>query len=148
MYDISGGLNLKYIAFFVVCLCLVQTFSYFDFSTREIIVGLLLFVLWPVWSLLSGIIRNGDKAVGLTQISPFLFVIVLAFLLPAFDNKWPLRVFYIFVFSLAIVTIVFFALIFFFPENPISSVLYDILTDLSGKEGLFGTKDLGDFNCP
>jgi hypothetical protein len=146
IYDTGGALGAKYVAFFVVCFFSLWTLKYFCLSPRTIALGLLLFVAWPTWALLFGAARGGDVSVGLSQVTPFLFGLLLALILPSLDNRQTLRLFYVCLFSLAIVVIVSFALIFLLPENSISQRLFETLTSLHEREGYFGTRSLGDLD--
>src|SRR5437016_3302830 len=73
VYDPRGALGLKYVAFFIASVCSLWTLRFIDLSFREIIAGSLLFVVWPCWSLLFGVVRNGDVLIGISQVTPFLF---------------------------------------------------------------------------
>lgn len=148
IFDPLGALRLKYFAFLVATLALIWTSRYFYLTSREISLGLLLFVVWPVWSLFYGAVRGGDLSVGLTQITPFIFASLLAVILPSLDARRPLRVFYASILLLAIVVVVFFAMIVFLPEKAISQSLFGYLTSLEGKEGSFGTQSFGGLEVP
>src|ERR1700676_5239925 len=112
VYDPGGALGLKYVAFFFLCVSAVWTLKYFELSALEMLGGLLLFVVWPCWPLLFGALRKGDMSVGASQVTPFLFGLALAFVLCASDRYRPLRLLYACLFSLAIVVIASFALIY------------------------------------
>lgn len=148
VYDPGGAFGVKYGVFFIACVFSLWTLKYLDLSTGEILTGLFLFAVWPIWSFIYGILRGGDTSVGLTQVTPFLFALVLALILPAFDNRLPLRHFYACVFSLSIVVIVSFALVFLLPENPLSMRLFEAFISLHLKEGFFGTRPMGDADVP
>jgi len=148
IYDPGGVLGLKYLAFFLLCVSALWTLKYFDLSSLEIIGGALLFVICPCWALLFGAVRKGDMLVGSSQVTPFLFGLVLTAVLCAFDKHRPLRLFYACLFSLAIVVIASFVLIYLLPDNPVSSALFDALTSLHEKEGYFGMRSLGDLEVP
>ena len=117
IYDMGGALGLKYVAFFLAFFSSLWTLKYFCLSSRMVPLGLLLFIAWPTWALLFGAVRGGDLSVGLSQVTPFLFGLVLALMLPAFDNRQPLRFFFAFLFSLAILVVGSFALVLLFLAN-------------------------------
>jgi hypothetical protein len=148
IFDPLGALGLKYFAFLVAALSLFWTLKYFDLTLRALTVGLVLFVIWPTWSLLFGAARGGDMSVGLTQVTPFIFAVVLALILPALDARLPLRTFYACLVLLAVVVITSFALIFFLPDNAISQTVFGYLTSLQGKEGSFGTQSFDGLDVP
>jgi hypothetical protein len=148
IYDTSGALSLKYVAFFVACVSVLWTLPHFSLSLRATGAGLLLFVAWPTWSLLFGAARGGDLSVGVSQVTPFLFALLLALILPAFDDRLPLRLFYACLFSLAVVVIVSFTLVFLLPENAISQRIFETLASLHEREGYFGTRSWGEMDVP
>lgn len=148
IYDPSGAFRIKYVAFFVACLFSFWTLQYVDLSVREIAAGLFLFVAWPTWSLLYGAARGGILPIGLSQVTPFLFLWLLASLLPYFDKQTPLRIFYACIFSLAVFVIVSFGLVFLWPNSSMSGAVYDMLVSLHGREGYFGTRSWGDVDVP
>src|SRR5260221_5190803 len=148
IFDPLGTLRLKYLAFLVATLALIWTLRYFYLTSRELSLGLLVFVVWPVWSLFYGAVHGGDLSVGLTQVTPFIFAWLLALILPALDMRRPLRIFYAFILLLAIVVVVSFALIVFLPESAISRTVFGYLTSLEGKEGSFGTQSFGGLEVP
>lgn len=148
IYDPAGTFRVKYVAFFVACLFSFWKLKYPDLSTREIAAGVFLFLAWPTWSLLCGAVRGGNLSIGLSQVTPFLFVPLLASLLPSFDKLTPLRIFYTCTFSLALFVICSFALVFLFPDNTISQRVFEALTSLHEREGAFGTRSWGDVGVP
>ena len=148
VYDPGGAFGLKHICFVVAAIFSLWTLKHFDLSTGEIAVGLLIFIVWPTWSLLNGAVQSGDIGVGLTQVTPFFFAVVLALILPAFDKRLPLRLYYACIFSLSIVVVVSFALVLLLPENPLSIRLFDVLTGLHEREGFFGMRPMGEGVVP
>jgi uncharacterized membrane protein len=147
-FDPGGALGVKYVAFLLLSLSALWTLKRADLTSPEIIGAMLLFVVWPCWALVLGAVRNGDMSVGASQVTPFLFVLVLAVVLCAFDARLPLRLFYASIFSLAIVVLASFILIYLLPDHPASSALFTLLTALHEKEGYFGTQSLGDLEVP
>jgi len=148
IYDPGGALGVKYVATVLVCLSCIGTIRYVDLSAREMAAGLLLFVVWPAWEFLYGAARGGDVTVAVTQVTPFLFVLPLAFLLPAVDRHTPLRLFYACVLSLAIFIVVSFGLVFLMPDSAVGSKLFEALSGLQGQEGYFGSELQGDVTVP
>jgi hypothetical protein len=148
IFDPGGTLGVKYLSFLVAGLSSLWALKYFSLSLRTLTIGLILFLVWPTWSLLFGVARGGDLSVGLSQVTPFLFAWVLALILPAFDSRTPLRIFYSCILLLAVAVIACFALILLLPDSSISQRLLENLTQLSGQEGFFGTGMLGDLELP
>ena len=148
VYDPGGALGLKYVAFFFLCVSAVRTVKYFDLSSLEMFGGLLLFVVWPCWALLLGAVRKGDMTVAVTQVTPFLFVLPLALLLPAVDRHTPLRLFHACLFSLAIFIVVSFGLVFLMPDSAVGSRVFEVLSSLQGQEGYFGSERMGRVTVP
>jgi len=122
--------------------------KYLDLSTREMIAGLLLFVVWPAWSLLYGVTRNGDVKIGFSEVTPFVFALPLASVLPVVNERRALRLFYACVLSLTIVVIIPFGLFVLFPDSGLSARLFDLLTGLHEREGYFGAKSFGETQVP
>jgi hypothetical protein len=148
VYDPSGAFRIKYVAFFLAMILSVRALKYLSLSIREIAAGLLLFVAWPLWSLLYGAMRRGDMSVGLTEVTPFLFALPLATLLPTVRRRTPLRLFYASLFSLAIVVIVSFGLVVLFPETAVGSKVFELLSSLHEREGFFAKQSFGDSDAP
>jgi hypothetical protein len=148
IFDPLGTLGLKRLAFLSALLWPLWTLKYFNLSSRELTIGLTLFVVWPTWALFYGAVRGGDMTVGLTQVTPFVFAWFLAVILPALDTRLPLRAFYACISSLAVVVVVAFALIIFLPDNAVSQTVFGYLTSLEGKEGSFGTQSFDGLEVP
>jgi hypothetical protein len=148
IFDPGGTLGLKYLAFLVAVLSSLWTLKFFYMSPRVLALGLIVFVVWPIWSLLYGAARGGDLSVGVSQVTPFLFACVLALILPAFDSRTPLRIFYACIFLLAPVVIASFAVVFLLPDSSLSQTLLEIFTQLHEREGYFGMKSMGDLEVP
>jgi hypothetical protein len=148
VYDPGGALRLKYAAIFLLCVTAIRTLKYFDLSSLEVIGGMLLFVVWPCWAFLLGTLRMGDVTIGVSEVTPFLFVLPLALLLPTVDRRTPLRLFYACLFSLAIFVVVTFGLIFLMPDSGVGSRVFEVLSSLQEKEGYFGGELMGDVSVP
>jgi len=148
IYDPGGVLRVKYVAVLLVSLSCVWAVRYVDLSAGEMAVGLLLFVVWPAWALLYGAVQKGDMTVAVTQVTPFLFALPLALLLPALDRRTPLRLFYACLFSLAIFVVVSFGLVFLMPDSAVGSKVFEVLSSLQEQEGYFGPERMGDVTVP
>ena len=148
VYDPGGAFGLKYLCSMVAAVFSLWGLRYFELSTVEIAVGSLLFIVWPIWSLLYGVAQSGDVGVGLSQVTPFAFALLVALLLAGFSKQLPLQLFFGTIFSLAIFVVVSFVLIFLFPQNPASVRLFDTLVSLQEREGYFGSRPLGDTDVP
>ena len=148
VYDPGGALHLKYPSTFLLCVSAIWALKYFDLSSLEIIGGMLLFVVWPCWALLIGNVRMGDMTIAVTQVTPFLFVLPLALLLPALDRRTPLRLFYACVLSLAIFVAVAFGVVFLMPGSLVGAKMFEALSSLQEQEGYFGSMRMGDVTVP
>jgi len=148
IYDPGGVLRVKYVAVLLVSLVCVWTVRYLVLTPGEIAAGLLLFVVWPVWALLYGAVQKGDMTVAVTQVTPFLFALPLALLLPALDRRTPLRLFYACLLSLAIFVAVSFGLVFLMPDSAVGSKVFEVLSSLQEQEGYFGPERMGDITVP
>ncbi len=149
IYDPGGALGLKYVVFFITSVCSLWALKFIDLSFREVITGSLLFIVWPCWSLFFGTVRNADALLGVSQVTPFLFGLVLASLLFVLDRRRSLRLFYTCLFSLAIVVIVSFTSMFFLPGSSVTAALNDLFARLhESHEGYFGVKAWGDLKAP
>lgn len=148
VFDPGGALGLRYVAFVVAVLSTLWTLKYFDLPSRTLTLGLVLFVLWPTWSLLRGIVRGGDLFIGVVQVAPFVFAWILPLILPAFENRTPLRVFYVCLFWFAVAVIAAFVLIVFSPDSSLSQRLLGFLSGLNEREGYFAARALGDSEVP
>jgi hypothetical protein len=144
VYDSGGTFRIKYLAFFLTAIVALWALKYLHLSIGEITAGLLLFIVWPLWEFLYGAMRRGDLNIALTQVTPFLFALPLAVLLPTVGKRTPLRLFYGCLFSVAIVVIASFGLVVLFPESAVGSKVFELLSSLQEREGYFGTKPFGD----
>lgn len=148
VFDPGGALGVRYVAFVVACLSTFWALKFFYLPPRALILGLVLFVVWPIWELFYGVLRDADLFVGIVQIAPFLFVGLLALILPALDRRKPLRMFYGCLFLLAVVVIASFTLVVLLPDNGLSQRLIEFLSGLNEREGYFGTEVLGNVVFP
>lgn len=148
IFDTGGALGIKYTSFAIACLCAVWARQTRRLTSSEIIFGLIFFVLWPSWALLNGIVRGADTELAVSHVTPFLFVIVTASLLPGIDRRLPIRIFVWSMFSLAIVVTVLFSLQYLWPENPVSSPVLQYLADQGYRFGFFGTRPGWESSVP
>lgn len=148
VFDPGGALGVRYVAFVVACLSTLWALRFFYLPPRALIVGLVLFVVWPMWELFYGVVRGGDVFEGIVQVAPFLFVCLLALILPAFDRRTPLRLFYACLLVLAVVVIASFALIVLLPNSLVSQRLVESFSSLNEREGYFGAQVLGGIEVP
>jgi len=148
VFDPGGAFGLRYVAFALGTLCAFWALRLFYLPTRVLILGLLLFVVWPTWSLLYGAARGGDVFIGVVQVAPFVFVVIVALILPALDHRTPLRMFYGCLFFLGLTVSAAFLVIVFLPDKAVSQRLLEFLIGLNDREGYFRTVGLGDLEVP
>lgn len=148
VYDPGGIFRIKYFAFVPAVFLSIWSLSQVDLSVRELIGGLLLFVVWPFYALLNGVVRRGDLTVALAEITPLLFALPLVSILPTLDRRRPLRLYYGCLFSLAGMVLMCFVLIVLFPNSAVSTTISDLLLDIASGQGFFGTKSFGSSSAP
>ncbi len=141
IYDAGGTLGVKYVSAFVAIVAIVATLRRFDLSAEAMFVGAGLFVVWPTWSFVYGLINGADPGLAFSQVSSFLFAGILAGLISAMDNRLPLRMLYWCMFSLAVVILVLFAIILAAPQSGPSGMIMDFLARFHEKEGYFGSNE-------
>src|SRR5260370_5351810 len=105
------------------------------------LVGVGVFVVWPTWLFVYGLVNGADPGIALNQVSSFLFAGILAGLVSAMDNRLPLRMLYWCMFSLAVVILVLFAILLTAPQSGLSGMIMDFLVRFHGKEGYFGSNE-------
>jgi hypothetical protein len=147
-FDPGGAFGLRYVAFVVAVLFTFWTLKFFYLPSRALTLGFVLFVVWPTWSLLYGATHGGDLFMGVIQVVPFVFAWIIALILPAFDSRLALRIFYACLFSLAAAVVASFALIVLFPNNSLSQGLLETLMGLNEREGYFRMESFEDLQVP
>jgi len=148
MFDPLGVLRAKYLASAAAICFLPWTVKYFYMPSRTLLLGLVLFVVWPMWSLFYGVVRGGDVPVAVSQVTPFLFAGIMALIAPALGPSLPLRMFYTCLLILALAVIAGFLFILTFPDSAVSQLTLEFLSSLDMKEGLFGTRTFGSIVVP
>jgi hypothetical protein len=141
IYDPGGTLGVKYVSSLVAIVAIVATLKQFDLSAEAMFVGTGLFVVWPTWSFVYGLVNGADPGIAFSQVSPFLFAGILAGLISTIDNRLPLRMLYWCMFSLAVVIIVLFAILLAAPQSGLSGIIMDFLVRFHGNEGYFGSNE-------
>jgi len=148
VFDPGGAFGLRYFAFVVAVLATLWTVRFFHLPSGALTLGLVLFVVWPAWSLVYGVARGGDLFVGIVQVSPFVFALIVALILPVLDDLTPLRMLYACLFFLAVGVTAVFALLVLLPDNSLSHTLLGFLVGLDEREGYFRVTSLGDLEVP
>jgi hypothetical protein len=148
VFDPGGSLGLKYIAFFAAVFLSLWRLKFCSLPLRDLILGMILFVVWPSWSLLYGALRGANLSIGLAQVTPFLFAWILAVILPPLDQKAPLRAFYGCFLVLACFIGASFGFVSLFPGSSISAGIVEFLTRFHGREGYFGMRSFEDRELP
>lgn len=148
VFDPGGAFGLRYLAFAGAVLCALWNLRYFSSSSRELTIGLTLFVVWPTWSLLYGVARGGDVYIAVVQVSPFVFTLLVALILSVLDDQAPLRMFYGCLFFLAVAVTMGFASIVLLPSSYFSQILLESLLGLNEREGYFRMLSLGGLEVP
>ena len=138
--DPGGVLGIKYVSFGVAACFALAWIWHVDVTVSEWLAGFVLFLVWPLASLLHGVLRGVDVRTAVSQVTPFVAVFVVGPLAARTSMRLPLRAFYWCLFSLALITIALFGLQFFYPQNAISSPVVDYLAGYGRSFGFFGTK--------
>jgi hypothetical protein len=60
VFDPGGAPGVRYVAFVVACLATLGALKSFYLPPRALILGLVLFVVWPIWELFYGLLRDAD----------------------------------------------------------------------------------------
>src|SRR5260370_9798029 len=71
IYDAGGTLGVKYVSAFVAIVAIVATLRRFDLSAEAMFVGAGLFVVWPTWSFVYGLINGAEPGLPFIQVSSF-----------------------------------------------------------------------------
>jgi hypothetical protein len=148
IFDMGGTLGIKYAAFGIAFMAMLTTLRAVELSSLEICSGAVLFLIWPLWALFSGAARGSDLPIAVSEITPFAFGVLIALLSPALRGGSCLRWFYACMFAMAIVIILSFGLLLFYPNASVTASVYDFLTRVHEQEGYFGMRTLGDAEIP
>jgi hypothetical protein len=144
IFDMGGGFGLKYVSFGVALLYLSLNprFLPLDVPINFLMYGL--FFVWPVLSLLLGILAGADVALAVTQTTPFVAALVFFMVLQTVTIRPVLSVFFGTMYSLAIFVIVMYGLIWF--RQPAGDFLLTLFS--SEAHGYFGRRDFGAIVLP
>lgn len=147
IYDMGGAIGIKYISYIIALFFALIFYKSPTIRPITLIIGLLLFVIWPIWELFNGVAGGAGSRLALSQITPFFAGILFYFIISGVTNKFfPLRAIYWGMFSLAIVIISSFLFILQYPDNIIS---YSFMKFFSSTDfGYFGYRMLGDSLFP
>ena len=145
IFDMAGALGVKYFSYIFMIVYIVFRISKIRLRRDNIIIGIALFLLWPIFSLGWGVLNGGDIALGITQITAFFVMAVFFLFINLNEPMKAIR--YIFnlliVFGIAVITL--FLLIYLEPE-----IFYLLKLNLLHENGTgyFGFRYLGSNLVP
>ena len=76
IFDMAGALGVKYFSYIFMIVYIVLRISKIRLRRDNIIIGIALFLLWPIFSLGWGVFNGGDITLGITQITAFFVMVV------------------------------------------------------------------------
>jgi len=144
IYDMGGGFGVKYLSFAVALLYLILHFKSFPMDRSTSHIFICLFLLWPVLSLLLGVLSEADTALAINQITPFLAAVVFFLVIQSTSPGYAISIFFGTMYSLAIVVIVMYALMWF--GHPAANYVLSIFS--SDVHGYIGFRPFGDVFLP
>lgn len=144
LYDMGGGFGIKYVSFAVALLYVVLNFRPLPLDRTTTYLFVLVFLLWPVVSLLRGVLAGAEAGLAVSQITPF-FAAGIYFL--ASQSVSPGRAasaFFTIMYSMAILVLAMYGLLWF--NLPPGEYLLSLFS--SAEHGYFGYRPLGETVLP
>lgn len=144
IYDMGGGFGIKYVSFAVALLYLVLNFRSFPMDRLTSHIFICVFLLWPILSLLRGVVAGADLALVINQISAFPAAIVFFLVIQSVRPQYGVSVFFSTMCSLAVAIIALYSLMWF--GNPLADYLLKIFS--SEAHGYIGYRPFGNVLLP
>lgn len=139
IYDMGGGFGLKYVSFAVAILYLFLHFKPLPMDRPTTHIYVLLFLVWPVLSLLHSMISGAELSLAINQITAFPAAIVFFLVIQSVQPRYVLSVFFNTMLSLAIIVVVLYLLMWF--ANPFADIAMRIFS--SEAHGYIGYRMFG-----
>jgi hypothetical protein len=147
IFDMGGAIGIKYISFLLIIPLCFYCLQKFKIKHTILLLGLFVFIFWPIFSVLVGLINNGDISLALSQITPFFCGLIFFIVLTEINNKkYPLRLIYNGLIVLSVITILAFFLLELCPELKTTSI-FNILFP-HPQNGYFGFRPFGNIRVP
>lgn len=145
IFDMAGAFSVKYFSYILMIVYIVLRISKIRLSRDNTIIGIALFLLWPIFSLGWGISNGGDISLGITQITAFFVMIVFFLFISLNEPMKAIRYIYSLLFVFGIVVITLFLLVYLEPE-----IFYLFKLNLLHENGTgyFGFRYLGSNLVP
>lgn len=145
IFDMAGAMGIKYFSYILMVAYLVFQVPRVILKKDILIIGFALFVIWPIFSLGWGVYNGGDVALGLTQITTFLVMVIFFLFINLSEPMNAIRYIYYVLFIFGLVIIALFFLIYIEPD-----VFYLLKLNLLHENGTgyFGFRPLGSELLP
>lgn len=144
IFDMGGTFYLKYSSYALAITYLIFARSQIKLTAHEILIGGVLFLVWPMWSLLWGVIQGADFSLAFNQITPFVTGIIAFLLISCSTSSKPVSLFFLVLYIFSIIILSLYSLILLFPDS-----LQNIVEYLSASEqGYFGQRMVGELLLP
>lgn len=116
VFDMGGAIGIKYFSYILVIAYLVLNIRNITINKNIFIFGAAVFIIWPIFSLGWGIINSGEFSLGLSQITAFFVMILFYIFIKRADSIQAVRYIYYTMFSLGLVIITLFTLMYIYPD--------------------------------
>ncbi len=145
IFDMSGAMGIKYFSYILMVAYLVLQIQKVGIKKDILLIGFALFVVWPIFSLGWGVFNGGDIALGLTQITAFVVMVIFFLFTGLSEPIKAIRYIYFILFVFGLVVITLFVLIYIKPD-----VFYLLKLNLLHENGTgyFGFRPLGSEMLP
>lgn len=144
IYDMGGGFGIKYASFAAALLYLLLHFRPFPMDRPTTHIYVLLFLVWPVLSLLHSMISGVELSLAITQITAFPASVVFFLVIQSVRPRYVLSVFLYTMLSMAVIVVALYLLMWF--ANPFADVVMRIFS--SEAHGYIGYRMFGTSFMP
>jgi len=141
--DFGGGFGIRYASTFLGLTYVIANYRDLTFSFSEFLVLFVIFILVPAWSVLNGLMHDGNISIARYQVTPFAAGIILFFLLSQGGSRFAIEVFLQVLTVLAAFSCFMIAYGIVFPGTFLIESFMDVMRTENDIHGKFGVRALG-----
>jgi hypothetical protein len=147
VFDLGGGFGLKYLSYALCAVFLLICRDDLRMSRSAFLVCALLFVLWPLFAAIQGVVRGGDLGRAVQRITAFApALLVMPVIASSTNPRRLLDAVMASLLALAVVIIGLFFLLLLLPNSAASDLILIALG--GGEHGYFGARLVGSLVIP
>ena len=145
IFDFGGGFGIRYASTFLGIAYVIVNYRDLTFSPEEFLILFAIFILVPTWSLLNGVMNNGNLAIAQSQVTPFAAGIILFFLLSQGGSQYAIETFFRALTALAAFSCFMIVYGIVFPGTLLIESFIDFMRTENDIHGKFGVRVLGRY---